>query len=118
MAGVDVEQLAGVEGSVRPPELAAPRLLDPAWVPILHGQTVSASNRARFLPRPRSARHEIRPNRPTAVNELGREGHAQAIKSPGFQGFPMRLRGVEPPRTLRSTRPSTLRVYQFRHRRP
>ena len=25
--------------------------------------------------------------------------------------------GVEPPRTLRSTRPSTLRVYQFRHRR-
>ncbi|MDX6632024.1 MAG: site-specific recombinase [Solirubrobacterales bacterium] len=29
----------------------------------------------------------------------------------------VRLRGVEPPRTFRSTRPSTLRVYQFRHRR-
>ena len=29
----------------------------------------------------------------------------------------MRLRGVEPPRTFRSTRPSTLRVYQFRHSR-
>ena len=29
----------------------------------------------------------------------------------------MRLRGVEPPRPVRVTRPSTLRVYQFRHRR-
>jgi hypothetical protein len=29
----------------------------------------------------------------------------------------MRLRGVEPPRPLRATRPSTLRVYQFRHSR-
>ena len=29
----------------------------------------------------------------------------------------MRLRGVEPPRPVRATRPSTLRVYQFRHSR-
>src|SRR3954468_25031267 len=29
----------------------------------------------------------------------------------------MRRRGLEPPRDLRPTRPSTLRVYQFRHRR-
>jgi hypothetical protein len=29
----------------------------------------------------------------------------------------VRLRGVEPPRPVRATRPSTLRVYQFRHRR-
>jgi hypothetical protein len=29
----------------------------------------------------------------------------------------MRLRGVEPPRPVRVTRPSTLRVYQFRHSR-
>src|ERR671933_1064553 len=29
----------------------------------------------------------------------------------------MRRRGLEPPRALRPTRPSTLRVYQFRHRR-
>ena len=31
--------------------------------------------------------------------------------------FPVRPRGLEPPRTIKSTRPSTLRVYQFRHRR-
>ena len=29
----------------------------------------------------------------------------------------MRSSGLEPPRTIRSTRPSTLRVYQFRHER-
>ena|GEM_PF-5537383 len=29
----------------------------------------------------------------------------------------MRPRGLEPPRELSPTRPSTLRVYQFRHRR-
>jgi site-specific DNA recombinase len=29
----------------------------------------------------------------------------------------VRPSGLEPPRTMRSTRPSTLRVYQFRHRR-
>src|SRR6202012_2991236 len=29
----------------------------------------------------------------------------------------MRPRGLEPPRTIQSTRPSTLGVYQFRHRR-
>ena len=38
-----------------------------------------------------------------------------------FDGAPragiMRLRGVEPPRPFRATRPSTLRVYQFRHSR-
>jgi hypothetical protein len=33
------------------------------------------------------------------------------------RGSSMRPRGFEPPRTIRSTRPSTLRVYQFRHRR-
>jgi hypothetical protein len=32
-------------------------------------------------------------------------------------GYSMRLRGVEPPRPVRATRPSTLRVYQFRHSR-
>jgi hypothetical protein len=31
--------------------------------------------------------------------------------------FEVRLRGVEPPRPVRVTRPSTLRVYQFRHSR-
>src|SRR5262245_50709424 len=29
----------------------------------------------------------------------------------------MRWRGLEPPRPVRATRPSTLRVYQFRHQR-
>src|SRR4029077_12783999 len=33
-------------------------------------------------------------------------------KNPAFAGlFPVRRRGLEPPRTIRSTRPSTLRVY-------
>src|SRR6187402_440581 len=34
-----------------------------------------------------------------------------------FAGALMRLRGVEPPRVFPPTRPSTLRVYQFRHSR-
>jgi hypothetical protein len=39
-------------------------------------------------------------------------------KSPAFAGLSqMRRRGLEPPRALQPTRPSTLRVYQFRHRR-
>ena len=33
------------------------------------------------------------------------------------RAFSMRSSGLEPPRTIRSTRPSTLRVYQFRHER-
>ena len=33
------------------------------------------------------------------------------------RGFPVRPGRLELPRTIRSTRPSTLRVYQFRHRR-
>lgn len=38
-------------------------------------------------------------------------------KAPLSGAFLMRPRGLEPPRTIQSTRPSTLRVYQFRHRR-
>ena len=38
-------------------------------------------------------------------------------KAPPRGAFPVRPRGLEPPRTNQSTRPSTLRVYQFRHRR-
>jgi integrase len=34
-----------------------------------------------------------------------------------LRGFSMRRRGLEPPRAIQPTRPSTLRVYQFRHRR-
>lgn len=33
------------------------------------------------------------------------------------RGFVMRLNGVEPSRVFPPTRPSTLRVYQFRHSR-
>src|SRR5215467_8570241 len=36
---------------------------------------------------------------------------------PASGGFLMRLNGVEPSRPVRDTRPSTLRVYQFRHSR-
>jgi hypothetical protein len=38
-------------------------------------------------------------------------------KTCDLQTLPMRSSGLEPPRTIRSTRPSTLRVYQFRHER-
>jgi uncharacterized protein len=38
-------------------------------------------------------------------------------KPPTCGGFPMRLNGVEPSRVFPPTRPSTLRVYQFRHSR-
>src|SRR5207244_5281629 len=34
-----------------------------------------------------------------------------------LRGVPMRWRGLEPPRGFNPTRPSTLRVYQFRHQR-
>jgi hypothetical protein len=38
--------------------------------------------------------------------------------SPAIAGLPfMRPNGVEPSRPVRDTRPSTLRVYQFRHGR-
>jgi hypothetical protein len=43
--------------------------------------------------------------------------HASMKKAPTCGAFPMRPRRLELPRTNRSTRPSTLRVYQFRHRR-
>ena len=38
-------------------------------------------------------------------------------KPRGCGAFVMRRRGLEPPRAIQPTRPSTLRVYQFRHRR-
>ena len=45
------------------------------------------------------------------------EGGSWHQEAPLYGAFLMRPRGLEPPRTLGSTRPSTLRVYQFRHRR-
>jgi hypothetical protein len=45
------------------------------------------------------------------------ELHLEHQKAPSSGAFPVRPRGLEPPRTNQSTRPSTLRVYQFRHRR-
>ena len=42
----------------------------------------------------------------------------RTTKAPHVRGFRfMRRRGLEPPRAIQPTRPSTLRVYQFRHRR-
>jgi hypothetical protein len=38
-------------------------------------------------------------------------------KNPAVQGFSMRSNGLEPSRAVKPTRPSTLRVYQFRHER-
>jgi hypothetical protein len=39
------------------------------------------------------------------------------LNHPGPAGLAMRWRGLEPPRAAKPTRPSTLRVYQFRHQR-
>ena len=44
-------------------------------------------------------------------------GSSNAKNPPFPAGSEVRLRGVEPPRPVRATRPSTLRVYQFRHSR-
>ena len=45
-------------------------------------------------------------------------GRAEMWTGPLFlRDFVVRLRGFEPPRAKRLTRPSTLRVYQFRHSR-
>jgi hypothetical protein len=41
----------------------------------------------------------------------------QTAENPTFAGFPMRPGRFELPRPVKVTRPSTLRVYQFRHRR-
>jgi hypothetical protein len=41
----------------------------------------------------------------------------KSSKTYDLRAFYMRSSGLEPPRTIRSTRPSTLRVYQFRHER-
>ena len=47
-----------------------------------------------------------------------RQPRPQVDENPAFAGLPeVRPRGLEPPRAIRPTRPSTLRVYQFRHRR-
>jgi AraC-like DNA-binding protein len=59
---------------------------------------------ARLEPRPHHGRPPDR--RPTANEPQAVQGVHQ-----------MRPRGFEPPRAIRPTRPSTLRVYQFRHRR-
>jgi hypothetical protein len=55
---------------------------------------------------------------PVRTPSDGRREPYEGMKKPRFAGlFPMRPRRLELPRTIRSTRPSTLRVYQFRHRR-
>ena len=57
--------------------------------------------------------------RGNSTSNAGRNrGEAPTIKKAPLCGaFVVRPRGLEPPRTIKSTRPSTLRVYQFRHRR-
>ena len=56
---------------------------------------------------------------PRTADEAQNDGNPDPLS--GGQGsnvdLMVRPRGLEPPRTIQSTRPSTLRVYQFRHRR-
>src|SRR4029078_1467554 len=54
-----------------------------------------------------------------ADHRCGRKGFAKRTKRGPLSRPPvcMRWRGLEPPRGINPTRPSTLRVYQFRHQR-
>jgi hypothetical protein len=77
-----------------------------------HGRTPAATDRI-FV----SLQRGRRPGRSHAVARIGRSA-ARYEESPAVCGaFLMRRRGLEPPRAIQPTRPSTLRVYQFRHRR-
>jgi Berberine and berberine like len=63
---------------------------------------------------PRSVRRSCRV---TAARIAPGRGRPETKKPRDLRGFLMRRRGLEPPRAIQPTRPSTLRVYQFRHRR-
>jgi hypothetical protein len=53
---------------------------------------------------------------PNITPTAGRRGQERK-KAPLCRTFRMRSSGLEPPRAVKPTRPSTLRVYQFRHER-
>ena len=71
---------------------------------------VSPAKRARSSRKPGSACA-------TAKRSRSSEEFFKSSETYDLQAFLMRSSGLEPPRTIRSTRPSTLRVYQFRHER-
>src|ERR1051325_11183753 len=50
-------------------------------------------------------------------HDISLSGICQSKRNGRFRGRTMRWRGLEPPRGFNPTRPSTLRVYQFRHQR-
>jgi hypothetical protein len=52
-----------------------------------------------------------------ATNSAARRRRSQTRKTPHCGASPVRPGRLELPRAIRPTRPSTLRVYQFRHRR-
>ena len=63
------------------------------------------------------APEDKRPQEPESV-PVGAVSASRHSWRGGFSPAMMvRSSGLEPPRTIRSTRPSTLRVYQFRHER-
>ena len=66
--------------------------------------------------RQRDAQNDQRPQEPDLA-PMGAEPPALASLGGFSPTMTMRPSGLEPPRTVRSTRPSTLRVYQFRHGR-
>ena len=77
---------------------------------MISGRSASICIRRQGCGRSRlSAQRRVRASHPVRVAAASR-GRAFAVRA-------MRWRGLEPPRGINPTRPSTLRVYQFRHQR-
>ena len=100
-----------------------PRLQRAHRTPRLKDARRPASTRKRSLTR-RSAKSKGRATKRSATPERSRRRNLTGAEKQPSNGASsnnarllMRLRGVEPPRPVRATRPSTLRVYQFRHSR-
>jgi hypothetical protein len=95
---------------------------------ILDGEVIQAAPTPLVQALESLARPQRRPRRPQAAGKSLRtairaeqEARNDRDLLNGGHGLHndqmVRPSGLEPPRTKRSTRPSTLRVYQFRHRR-
>ena len=71
--------------------------------------------------RPRTDRRRANGRAPSVVDRASRPRPQRLVlqgrEKPGARPGSMRWRGLEPPRAAKPTRPSTLRVYQFRHQR-
>jgi hypothetical protein len=70
-----------------------------------------------LVPEGRSERVRICQRQNLNIARPGQRRGRERKKAPLRRAFRMRSSGLEPPRAVKPTRPSTLRVYQFRHER-